>query len=138
MVLLAFTETLAAGFYNVGLAVQEVNQGDRSRKQRRSKNDIVQAFTDQALAILCLSALGALNESLDDALRGGTKRWIDKLIKQSNELRGVTINIRNDEQYFTLVKDTRVYINDYKIVKDLIPEQEDRSYQFFTVCEGRQ
>ena len=83
MVLLASTETLAVGFYNVGLAVEEINQGDWSRKQRRFKNGIVQAFTDQALDILCLSALGTVHVSLDDGFRGGTKRWIERLTKQT-------------------------------------------------------
>ena len=69
MDLLPAMETLAVGFYNVGLAVQEINQWHWSRKQRRFKNGIVQAVTGQALDTLRLSALGSVHESLDRAFK---------------------------------------------------------------------
>ena len=106
------TTTLAVGFYNVGFHT------DWTQKQRRLKMYIAEALKHHALDILCLSARGQRNESPDLAFEGGTKPWIEGLIADSVELRGVPISIYNGDHYVTIVKNTRVYITHYKIVRD--------------------
>ena len=67
------TTELAVGFYNVVVCLNEINERGWKIKERRLKTDIAKAFQHHALDVLCLSALGQLNESLDSAFEGGIK-----------------------------------------------------------------
>ena len=125
--------TLAVGFYNVVVCLNEIDARGWKIKQRRLKTDIAKAFKHHALDILCLSALGQLNESLDLAFEGGTKAWIEGLIADSVE---PPITIYDDDHYFTIVKNTRAHITDYKIVRGFVPDQEERSLAFPCACDG--
>ena len=64
---------LSVGFYNVVLSVKEIHGKNGFQKQNLLKTDIAKAFKHHALDILCLSALGQLNESLDLAFEGAPK-----------------------------------------------------------------
>ena len=127
------TTTLAVGFYNVVLCLNEIGERGWKMKERRLKTDIAKAFQHHALDVLCLSALGQLNESLDPAFEGGTKAWIEGLIADSVE---PPITIYDDDHYFTIVKNTRAHITDYKIVRGFVPDQEERSLAFPCACDG--
>ena len=74
------TKELAVGFYNVGVCVDEIGERGWKIKQRRLKTDIVKAFDVHALDVLCLSALGQLNESLDNGLEESAGTWIKSLM----------------------------------------------------------
>ena len=74
------TKELAVGFYNVVVCLDEIGARGWKMKQRRLKTDIVKVFDVHALDVLCLSALGQLNERLDDGFEEGTGTWIKSLI----------------------------------------------------------
>ena len=98
--------------------------------ESRLRTDIAKAFQDHAHDVLCLSALGQLNESLDSAFEGGIKTWIEGWIADSVEQ---PITIYDDDHYVTIVNNTRVHITHYKIVSGFVPDQEERSFQLFRV-----
>ena len=92
-------------------------------KERRSRNGIAKAFQHHALDVLCLSALGQLNESLGpDMLKG----WVTLSVEQP-------ISIYYDDHCVTVVKNTRVHIAHDKLIRGLVPDQTDRSFQLFRV-----
>ena len=133
------TTELAVGFYNVVVCLNEIDGRGWKIKERRLKTDIAKAFQHHALDVLCLSALGQLNGSLDSAFEGGIKTWIMSLISDEM-LQGwiadsveQPITIYDDDHYVTIVKNTRVHITHYKIVRGFVPDQEERSFQFFRV-----
>ena len=74
------TTELAVGFYNVVVCLNEIDGRGWKIKERRLRKDIAKAFQHHALDVLCLSALGQLNESLDPTLGGSIKTWITTLI----------------------------------------------------------
>ena len=122
------TKELAVGFYNVVVCLEEIGERGWKMKQRRLKTDIVRAFEDHALDVLCLSALGQLNESLDDRFEKGTGTWIKSLISAEGGMMDITIHA--DDHYVTIVKDTRVDVTHYEIVRRFVSGQEERSFQF--------
>ena len=92
---------------------------------------IAKALQHHALDVLCLSALGQLNESLDPAFEGGIKTWIMSLISDDGVEQPITIY--DDDHYVTIVKNTRVHITHYKFVRGFVPDQEERSFQLVRV-----
>ena len=125
------TKELAVGFYNVVVCLDEIGARGWKMKQRRLKTDIVKAFDVHALDVLCLSALGQLNESLDDGFEEGTGTWIKSLISAEGGMMDITIHA--DDHYVTIVKDTRVDVTHYEIVRGFVSGQEERSFQLFRV-----
>ena len=126
------TKKLAVGFYNVGVHLEDID-GDLWRmKQRLLGQDIVKAFKHHDLDVLCLSALGQLNESLDDEFEGGTGTWIRGLISaEQPDMEDITIYA--DDHYVTIVKDSRVNVAYYETVRGFVPGQEERSFQLSRV-----
>ena len=74
------TSELTVGFYNVGIQLQMVRGKHWPQKEQTLKQDIVKAFDVHALDVLCLSALGQLNESLDQGLEESAGTSIKSLI----------------------------------------------------------
>ena len=52
------------GFYNVGLNKNQVNKKGWKIKERKLKEDIVNAFEKHSLDVLCLCELGELSDGL--------------------------------------------------------------------------
>ena len=125
------TKELAVGFYNVVLCLDEIGKEGWKQKQRRLKTDIAKAFNVHALDVLCLSALGQLNESLDDRFEEGTATWIKSLISAEEGMMDITTHA--DDHYVTIVKDRRVEVTEYEIVRGFVPGQKERSFQLFRV-----
>ena len=62
------TSELIVGFYNVGIQLPEVTGRNWPKKQRALKKDIVNAFTQHELHMLCLSELGELDKGIGAGL----------------------------------------------------------------------
>ena len=126
------TKELAVGFYNVVVHLDEISGNLWRMKQRRLRQDIGKAFKSHDLDVLCLSALGQLNESLDEQFEGGTGTWIRSLISAEQPDMD-NISIWADDHYVTIVNHRRVDVIKYEIVKGFVTDQEERSFQFFRV-----
>ena len=62
------TPQFTAGFYNVGIQAAEAEAKRWPTKEVRFKNDIIKAFMEHDLDILCLSELGTIETGLAAAL----------------------------------------------------------------------
>jgi len=133
------TTELAVGFYNVVVCLNEIDGRGWKIKERRLRKDIATAFQHHALDVLCLSALGQLNGSLNPAFEGGIKIWFMTLISDEMLKGWITdsveqpISIYDDDHYVTIAKNARVDVAHYKIVREFAPDQEELSFHMFRV-----
>ena len=65
---------------SLGVCLSDIDERGWKMKERRLIQDIAKAFQHNALDVLCLSALGQLNESLSPKLEGGIITCIMSLI----------------------------------------------------------
>ena len=118
------------GFYNVGLNKNQVNKKGWKIKERKLKEDIVNAFEKHSLDVLCLCELGELNDGLGDQLSEGLEGWIWSMIADSAVQ---PVQIYGDGHYCTIIKAGRVAVKGYKVVQGFHPQQPERSFQHFRV-----
>ena len=106
------------GFYNVGLNKNQVNKKGWKIKERKLKEDIVNAFEKHSLDVLCLCELGELNDGLGDQLSEGLEGWIWSMIADSAVQ---PVQIYGDGHYCTIIKAGRVAVKGYKVVQGFHP-----------------
>ena len=90
------------GFYNVGIKLDEVNEKNWKIKERMLKDDIVKAFDEHGLDILCLSELGELGIGLAPSLpKEDISAWTQGLLSDSAV---PPVEVYANNHYVTLVK----------------------------------
>jgi len=125
------TAEITVGFYNVGIHASEVQGKMWKTKERQLQADILKAFDTHALDILCLSELGELGDGIRAELpEGDVTAWIAELLKGSG---APPVDVYSDSHYSTIVKTTRVRVDQYRLVAGFVPSQKDRSFQHVRV-----
>ena len=110
---------LTVGFYNVGIWFSEVGNS-ASWEQSLLAKDLVKAFEDHALDVLCLSGIG------DNVPGGDVDAEIRKLLADStivSDREGPRVRVYTEGQYSTIVVSDRVTVLQSKLVRDYVPGQ---------------
>jgi hypothetical protein len=129
---LAKKTELAVGFYNVRIWFSEDGNSARWEQSLLAK-DLVKAFEDHALDVLCLSGIG------DNVPGGDVDAEIRKLLADStivSDREGPRVRVYTEGQYSTIVASDRVTVLQSKLVRDYVPGQTYRCFQHIRLRVG--
>ena len=111
------TSGLTVGFYNVGIPSNMVGSKNWKAKQLKLKHDIVKAFRDHELQMLCLSELGEIDKGIGGQLKRlgeiDAKNWMSDLLTGS-AVQPASIYV--GAHYLTIVKNEHVEIVHCKLI----------------------
>ena len=115
---------MTVGFYNVGIWFSEVGKSASWEESLLAK-DLVKAFEDHALDVLCLSGIG------DNVPGGDVDAEIRKLLADStivSDREGPRVRVYTEGHYSTIVMSDRVRVLQCNLVRGFVPDQADRCF----------
>ena len=121
---------LTVGFYNVGIVKQTVEGRKWKRTEQKLKKDVVNAFRQHDLHMLCLSELGELGKGIARALGTNVEEWMLNLLADSDVH---PVSIYAEGHYLTIVKNRHVTVEQHTTISGFITDQRTRSFQHFQV-----
>ena len=113
---------LTVGFYNVGIQLTTVQGKNWNKTETKLKRDIVKAFREHELHMLCLSELGEINKGIGVGLSRTVKEWMSEMLEDSAVQ---PVSLYAGAHYLTIVKDEHVKVDQYKLVSGFIHEQKE-------------
>ena len=121
---------VTVAFYNLGIQLAEYKSKNWRLKEGRLRKDIVEAFQNHSLDMLCLSELGELGIGFRGSVpQGDVGRWISTILQDSAV---PPVQTFCDSHYVTLVR-TEVKVVQYNFIAGVVGGQPDRSFQHFRV-----
>ena len=121
---------VTVAYYNVGIQQTELLAKRWPQKEAKLKKDIVEAFENHSLDMLCLSEKGELGIGFHESVpQRDVGKWILKILQGSAV---PPVQAFCDSHYVTLVR-TSVNVVQYNLIAEFHEFHPDRSFQHFRV-----